>query len=154
MENEKLSAEGQNFDSSLDMCVCTNIRRAARAITRLYDDALAETGVRYTQMIFLMVLHRCEEVTVSALAEELLMDASTVARNIRPLERDGLVIIKKGQDRRQRLVSLSKTGHKTVTEGMKFWQKAQGKFSSAFSDQELKSHLAVVSGLIDVALEA
>ncbi len=151
MENKKLSAEGQNFESSLDMCVCTHIRRAARAITRLYDDALNDTGIRYTQMIILIVLHRCGEITVSRLADELLMDASTVARNMRPLERQGLLVIKKGQDRRQRLISLSDEGVETVLKGLKYWQVAQNKFLSTFSKQQLQSHLAAISELVDVA---
>ena len=153
MEINKSSAEGQSFENSLDMCVCTHIRKAARAITRLYDDAMNDTGIRYTQMILLMVLHEHKELTVTLLAEEMLMDASTVARNMRPLDKNGLIVIRKGKDRRQRLISLSEKGTEAVVKGRKYRQKAQNKISSAFTEQQLLGHIASITALVDAALE-
>lgn len=153
MEINKSSAESQNFENSLDMCVCTHIRRAARAITRLYDDALNDTGIRYTQMILLTVLHDHKELTVTRLADEMLMDASTVARNMRPLDKNGLIVIRKGKDRRQRLISLSEKGNDVVLKGLKYRQQAQKKISSAFTEQQLMSHIASITALVDAALE-
>ncbi|PHZ84989.1 MarR family transcriptional regulator [Paremcibacter congregatus] len=154
MEIVKPRAESQSLNESLEMCVCTQVRRAARAITRLYDDALNETGIRYTQMIILMVLHKHEGITVSGLADELLMDASTVARNLRPLEKQELITIMKGKDRRQRLLALSQKGIEAVEEGVKYWRVAQSKISSNFSEQQFRSHIEAVAALEVVATNA
>lgn len=154
MEINKSSAESQSFENSLDMCVCTHIRKAARAITRLYDDALNGTGIRYTQMILLIVLHEHKELTVTHLAEEMLMDASTVARNMRPLDKNNLIVIRKGKDRRQRLISLSEKGNDVVAKGHKYWQEAQNKISLSFTEQQLIGHIASITALANAALSA
>jgi len=138
----------------LDECFCLNVRRAARAVTRLYDDALNTMGLRSTQLNILMVLQHLEQVTVSVLADELVMDASTVARNLKPLEKQKLIVMKVGRDRRKRLISLTAKGLKTVEEGMKYWKEAQEKISSSVSKEDADIHLSSMSNLMKVARNA
>lgn len=149
-----ISNEKMDVKTYLDECFCLNVRRAARAVTRLYDDALNSMGLRSTQLNILMVLQHLQQVTVSALADELVMDASTVARNLKPLEKQKLIAMKVGKDRRKRIISLTTKGLKTVEEGLTHWKAAQKKISGAISKEDVDKHLASMINLMDVARKA
>ena len=82
-------------------CNCLAVRQAARHITQFYDQLLAASGLRTTQFSILAKLRRLGAMTINALAAEIVMDRTTLGRNILPLERDGLVIVEQGsRDRR------------------------------------------------------
>jgi DNA-binding MarR family transcriptional regulator len=89
-------------------CNCFAVRAAARHISQLYDQFLAPTGLRTTQFSILSKLQRKGPVMINALAREMLMDRTTLGRNILPLERDGLLSIKAAaSDRRAKELHLT-----------------------------------------------
>lgn len=106
-------------------CVCYNTRKVARAVTRLYDDALRPCGLRATQLTLLMVIEAMGEPTISALAEQLVMDRTTLARDLRPMETAGWVSVVPGRDRRTRIVRLTNLGDATLREALPLWRGAQ-----------------------------
>lgn len=106
-------------------CVCFNVRRAARAITQAYDHALAPSGLRATQMTLLVALARAGAVPFSRLAAVLGMDRTTFTRNVAPLERDGLLTMQPGPDRRVKLVAITATGRKALARAIPLWERAQ-----------------------------
>ncbi|HIF63488.1 MAG TPA: MarR family transcriptional regulator [Deltaproteobacteria bacterium] len=124
--SEKTSAgdSGSGKDSG---CACFNIRRAARAVTRLYDDTIRSTGLRSSQVMLLMGVRAMGPVSVGNLAEEAVLDRTTLTRNLRPLEREGLVRIEQGVDRRERVVSLTAKGDSRLKVAMPVMRKAQQK---------------------------
>src|SRR5580692_12041944 len=77
----------------LEECTCLAVRQAARHVTQFYDRHLAPVGLRTTQFSILARLRRRGAMTINALAEEMVMDRTTLGRNILPLERDGLVAV-------------------------------------------------------------
>ena len=77
-------------------CTCLAVRQAARHVTQLYDQHLAAVGLRTTQFSILVKLKRLGPATINALAEEMVMDRTTLGRNILPLERDGLISVGAG----------------------------------------------------------
>src|SRR5215475_6234476 len=82
-------------------CNCLAVRQAARHVTQFYDQFLAPAGLRTTQYSILAKLRRKGPMTINVLAAEMVMDRTTLGRNILPLEREGLIAIKPGQtDRR------------------------------------------------------
>ena len=82
-------------------CNCLAVRQAARHVTRFYDQFLAASGLRTTQFSMLAKLRRQGPMTINTLAADLVMDRTTLGRNILPLERDGLIAVEKGRrDRR------------------------------------------------------
>src|SRR6476659_8600571 len=87
-------------------CACFHLRRATRALTQLYDDALRPAGVRTTQFTLLNAIRIAGPATVRRLATTVVMDRTTLTRDLRPLERQGLVLIEPGEDRRERKVDL------------------------------------------------
>jgi DNA-binding MarR family transcriptional regulator len=80
--------ESDYLRASALLCNCTAIRQAARHMTRFYDACLAEVGLRSTQYILLLFLSRRGTVTMAALAEETVMDRTTMTHNLQPLERE------------------------------------------------------------------
>jgi DNA-binding MarR family transcriptional regulator len=106
-------------------CACFNLRRAARAITQLYDHALAPTGLRATQFTLLVALARASAVPFTTLARALGMDRTTLTRNVAPLERDGLLAMRPGPDRRVKLVTISDQGRTTLAAAVPLWEGAQ-----------------------------
>jgi DNA-binding transcriptional ArsR family regulator len=72
-------------------CNCLAVRQAARHVTQFYDQVLAPSGLRTTQFSILAKLKRLAPMTINALAADLVMDRTTLGRNILPLERDGLI---------------------------------------------------------------
>src|SRR6202521_377829 len=92
-------------------CNCLALRQAARHVTQFYDQFLAPSGLRSTQYSILARLQRKGAMTINALAAELVMDRTTLGRNILPLQRDGLVAIGPGQsDRRSKELRLTRAG--------------------------------------------
>ena len=91
-----------DFDDADEQCICFNLRKAARVITQIYDEAFQPTGCRATQMPLLVATRAMGPVTVNRLAEAVVMDRTTLTRNLKPLERQGLVKVQTGKDHRER----------------------------------------------------
>src|SRR5262249_56945105 len=110
-------------------CNCFAVRSAARHVTQLYDQLLAPVGLRVTQFSILAELRRRGPLTINALAEDMVMDRTTLGRNIQPLERDGLIRIEPApSDRRAKELHLTKVGEKRLEARLKGWAKAQSRF--------------------------
>jgi DNA-binding MarR family transcriptional regulator len=119
--------------SGCEECNCLAVRQAARRITQFYDQLLAPSGLRTTQFSILAKLQRPEPITINALAADLVMDRTTLGRNIRPLERDGLITIEKGsRDRRRKALRLTPAGEARFRRAAKAWAQAQQHFAAAF----------------------
>jgi DNA-binding MarR family transcriptional regulator len=112
-------------DIMLTTCACLNLRKASRAMTQIFDESLRTSGLRSTQLPVLVTLALSGTITMSNLAEELVMDRTSLARLLRPLERGGYVEVVPGQDRRTRGVSLTESGQEAVAEAIPLWEKAQ-----------------------------
>jgi len=114
-------------------CNCLAVRQAARHITQFYDQLLAASGLRTTQFSILAKLRRLGPMTINALAAEMVMDRTTLGRNILPLERDGLIAIEQGsRDRRSKELLVTAAGEARFRAGLKGWVKAQRQFEKAF----------------------
>ena len=106
-------------------CTCGRLRRAARALTQLYDDLMAPSGLRVTQFSLLRTLAREGGSRMSALAEALLLDRTALSRTLDPLVERGLVAIVPGHDARTREVSLTGAGEKAIRVASPYWKRAQ-----------------------------
>ena len=114
-------------------CNCLALRAAARHVTQFYDQVLAPSGLRTTQFSILAKLKRNGPQTINALAADLVMDRTTLGRNILPLQRDGLIRIEaSAADRRAKQLVLSKDGEQRLRAAAKFWYAAQARFDAVF----------------------
>jgi DNA-binding MarR family transcriptional regulator len=120
-------------------CCATAMRKASRRLTQLYDEALAPSGLRSTQLSILLELFRAgkDAPTLSELARALVLDRSALGHNLRPLERDGLIRIEAGrEDRRQRRVVLTPEGKRVFKLAGKLWRRAQDRFLSVYGAEK------------------
>ena len=119
--------------STAQDCVCLAVRQAARHVTQFYDRMLAPSGLRTTQFSLLAKLRRQGPVTINALATDMVMDRTTLGRNILPLERDGLIRIETARsDRRSKALHLTRRGERRLDAALKGWAEAQARFETTF----------------------
>ena len=134
---------------AVEDCNCLAVRQAARHVTQFYDRFLAPAGLRTTQFSILAKLKRRGPMTINALAREMVMDRTTLGRNILPLERDGLITVATGDaDRRSREVRLTDAGAARLRTALKGWSAAQRAFEAAFGRKraaDLRSLLRAVA---------
>lgn len=120
-------------------CNATALRKAQRRLTQLYDTALEDCGLRSTQLTILVELAgRTEQPpTMAQLAVALVMDRSALGHNLRPLEREGLVVLQQGgADRRLRHVVLTPKGNAKCQQALRRWRIAQDRFEQVFGRSE------------------
>lgn len=120
-------------------CTCGSLRRASRRISQFYDAALAPIGLKSTQFSILSEIERgsvAGPVTMCELAAAMVMDRSTLGHNLRPLQRDRLLVLRlEPQDRRKRYVELTKEGRAMLRKARRIWRIAEGRFESSFGKQ-------------------
>src|SRR5438270_12948601 len=115
-----------------EACNCLAVRQAARHVTQFYDQFLAPSGLRTTQFSILANLRRLGPMTINALAAEMVMDRTTLGRNILPLERDGLIAVEQGsRDRRSKQLQVTAAGEARFRAATKGWMQAQQQFEKA-----------------------
>jgi DNA-binding MarR family transcriptional regulator len=132
-------------------CACFNLRKAARAVTQVYDAALAESGLKATQFTVLLAASLAEGAPLSRLADILVMDRTTLTRNLRPLEIQGLIQTERGKDRRERLVSLSDKGRHVLDAAMPLWNRAQQTILNGFGTDRWTAILQELAAVVAVA---
>ncbi len=121
---------------SADTCHCLALRQAARHVTQFYDQCLVPAGLRSTQFSILARLRRTGPMTINELAAALVMDRTTLGRNILPLERDGLLAVVKGRtDRRVKELHLTEAGRARLGTAVEGWSEAQARFEAAYGDE-------------------
>ncbi len=106
-------------------CVCATLRMATRAVARIYDQALEPFGLRTTQYSILARLEVEGSAPLGHLAARLAIDRTTLAREVEPLVRVGLVAEARGEDRRRRVLSLTPDGLSRLESAQPAWRAAQ-----------------------------
>jgi DNA-binding MarR family transcriptional regulator len=138
-------------DSSLkpEDCNCFVVRSAARHVTQLYDQFLAPVGLHVTQFSILAKLKRLGPMTINALAKEMIMDRTTLGRNVLPLERDGLIRIEaSASDGRAKELHLTKAGEKRLLAGREAWERAQARFTDRFGAKRAAEFRAMLRAVV------
>ncbi len=131
-----------------EICNCLALRQATRHVTQFYDQFLAPSGLRATQFSVLARLRKSGPMTINALAGELVMDRTTLGRNILPLQRDGLIAVVPGKsDRRSKELRLTDTGLARFRSAVKDWARAQAQFESDFGVAQAKELRAMLHGV-------
>ncbi len=142
MEKETDQLDTAALRELAEACTCGHMRKAARVITQFYDTFLQRSGLRMTQFIVLVVAALSEQETVMRLAEKLAMDRSALARSLKSLEDQGLLIVEPGSDRRTRLVRLTEEGRHALTRTLPYWRQAQEQVITRFGEEQARLLLA------------
>jgi DNA-binding MarR family transcriptional regulator len=131
-------------------CMCGSVRRTARALTQLYENALRPLGLRATQFTILQVLSLAGEVTQSRLGEMLAMDSTTLTRTLQVMVREGWIAERRGEDRRERWLRLAKAGEKHFKRALPAWEKVQSRLRHQLGDQTWKNLLDITHQVADL----
>jgi len=136
MEKETDQLDTAALRELAEACTCTHIRKAARVVTQFYDTFLQPSGLRMTQFIVLVVVALSEQETVMHVAEKLAMDRSALARSLKSLQEQGLLIVEPRHDRRTRLVRLTREGRQAITRTLPSWRQAQEQVITRFGEEQ------------------
>jgi DNA-binding MarR family transcriptional regulator len=124
-----------HMTNAIDLpCACTTLRKATRAVSRIYDDALAAVGMNVTQLAMLRAIGRAgaDGAPLSRLAESLVMDKTSLYRGLGPLIRTGWIAVTQAGKGRTKLVCLTSEGRRVTDAAAKPWEAAQAKVVEAF----------------------
>src|SRR6476660_3694688 len=135
-------------------CLCNALRRASRAVSRLYDEELRGVGLRTTQYSLLGHLSRAGKVRQRDLGGLTSLDETTLTRNLRPLIDSGWVAIDTGEDRREKLVRLTEAGAAKLRRARPAWERAQDRMRSRMPDGAWSGRLAALPDLARLADQA
>ncbi|XGV96202.1 MAG: MarR family winged helix-turn-helix transcriptional regulator [Leptolyngbya sp. BL-A-14] len=126
-------------------CMGLHVRRASRIVTQLYDVAFRPVGLVQTQFTLLTAIHLLEPVPITQLAQELFTDQTTITRNIKLLEKRGLVTFTPGNDRRIKLASLTVEGQAVLEQALPLWDQAQADVRQHFGQEKWQTLLSLLA---------
>lgn len=136
---------------SVNSCTCGELRKAARAVTLLYDNAFKSSGLLSTQLDVLHVIYKSESIRISHLAKELGLDRTTLTRNLSVLEREGLIKISSGKDNRTRIVVITYKGRNAVAKAIPLWNEVQRKVKQHMGETLWNELMENLSRFVKVA---
>ncbi|MBT5047974.1 MAG: winged helix-turn-helix transcriptional regulator [Rhodospirillaceae bacterium] len=110
---------------AFENCTCFNLRKATRALTQIYDDALRPVGLRANQVAILTIAKAMGPIGMSELASALVMDRTTLTRNLKPLHEAGYLDSQPGEDKRRRVIALTSKGRRILAEAEPLWKETQ-----------------------------
>lgn len=131
-------------------CLCASFRRASRALTQHYDEALRPLGLTPTQFTILQALSLTGSVPQGKLGEILAMDSTTLTRTLNIMARHGWVEKLPGNDRRERQLRLSQPGQAQLNHALPVWQKVQARLRRQLGDDPWQALLALTNKVTSV----
>lgn len=106
-----------------DTCLCFAVRRAARALSRRFDEAFRPLGITNGQFSLMMSLNRPDSPRMSDIADFLVMDRTTLTAALKPLEKAGLIAVRPDEkDRRNRRLALTEEGREVLACAVPIWR--------------------------------
>jgi len=135
--------------------MCGSLRRAARALTQIYERELRPLGLRSTQLTILQVLSRTGELPQKRLGEILAMDSTSLTRTLAVMLRHGWITERRGEDRRERWIGMARAGEKKLNHALPVWEKVQARLRREIGPQSWNdlmqltrqlTHLAAIEG--------
>jgi DNA-binding MarR family transcriptional regulator len=141
-------------------CSCAALRRASRAASQHYDAALQPLDLKATQFTLLASLARlgatrpASGLALSRLAELLVVERTTLTRNLKPMESRGLVLITPDEDQRRKRISITKAGAALFEEALPHWAEAQEQFLKSLGEARWKRLTKDLDFAVAAGLEA
>jgi DNA-binding MarR family transcriptional regulator len=132
-------------------CHCQGLRMASRRITQYYDERLVVSGLRVMQYSILAVVSRNDGASIGELAVALLLDRTVMGKNLKPLERDGLIAISRSSaDGRSRAVHLTAAGRAALSLAQPLWKKAQREFEASYGGERVHALKGLLLDVISI----
>ncbi|GGC01954.1 MarR family transcriptional regulator [Marinobacterium zhoushanense] len=125
-----------------EICLAHCLRSADRVVSQLYNESLAPLGLRITQFSLLRALHLLGSCNASRLGEVLVLEQASVSRGLQPLIRDGYVQAAEGEDKRERVLRLTREGEALYQQALEPWQHAQAQFRQHLGEHKSEQLVA------------
>jgi DNA-binding MarR family transcriptional regulator len=133
-------------------CACQNLRRLTRVVTRIYDQELRKAGLEITQFGLLTALAKTGGANQKRLSAGFAMDSTTLTRTLGLLRKQGWVQVKQGNDRRERLFSLTRAGKRQMAEAQPYWELAEQRLRQKLGDTGWKQMKETVSRMTEAGM--
>jgi DNA-binding MarR family transcriptional regulator len=130
-------------------CACFNFRKASRSVTQLFDQILAPTGLRSTQLVILITGQLLGPSSIARLARELVMDRSTLTRNLKPLMNMGLLRFAPGDGGKHKSVELTVEGQFALLRSAPYWEQAQSHLVNRFGPEAWNRITADLNAIVE-----
>ena len=118
------------------LCNCIALRQIALKLTKIYDEALIDTGIKITQYSLLKNIEKIDSPNINHLATATQLDRSTLTRNLKKLERMKLIFFKFGDDKRNKILSLTPHGKQILTKANISWKTIQDHVSKNLGENK------------------
>ena len=142
MENETPPLNALALAEVETTCLCFNVRKMARVLTHHYEAHLQTSDLRSTQLSLLVAIALARQVPLTRLAAAVAMDRTTLTRNLKPLERQHLIMVETSpQDRRVRVITLTQEGYQKVNDALPHWKQAQSQMMALLGPQQSQALL-------------
>lgn len=151
MDGVQLPDGQRGIEADLLDCVCTNVRVASRVLTRYYDEVMAPSGVRITQLATLAAIAYHGPFTLKVLARALFMDRTTLTADLRPLSAQGFITIVPGEDRRTRVITITEGGLNAIQTALPLWRQAQERIKRDLGQARLGALLGELREVVESA---
>ncbi len=142
MDNAKLAEMART-------CACFNFRKASRSVTQMFDQILAPTGVRSTQLVILITGQLLGPSSIARLARELVMDRSTLTRNLRPLLALDMLRLTLPEKGKHKSVELTEAGRAALVKAAPYWQQAQSQLVNRFGTEHWNRIMGDLGGIVE-----
>ena len=133
--------------------MCANFRRAARALSQFYDEALRPLGLTITQFTILQALSLAGDITQGTLGEILAMDSTTLTRTLAVMNKRGWIAKKYGKDRRERRLSLTPAGKSEFSRAVPHWQHTQETLRNRLGNQRWNDLTKLITDTTSIIVE-
>lgn len=133
------------YDKESSVCNCLNIRRASQSVTEVYDEYLAPSNLKVGQFSLLRHINQAGPINVSDLAVIMRLDRTTLVRNLKPLEKSGLIEDISAEGSRNRQLKLTQAGIKSYEYAEELWGKAQSFFEEYLGKNNLDTFTELLS---------
>ena len=143
-EKSKTSKTPRTRHELLAQCACFDLRKATRAVSRMYDGFLRDEGLNITQFSLLRLIRAEKELSISTIGRYMVMDRTSITRALAPLERDGLIRSRPGADKRIRIVSVTNKGRKLVEDAEPKWREAQESLIATIGEDRWRAMSALL----------
>jgi DNA-binding MarR family transcriptional regulator len=129
-------------------CAATNIRKASRAISQFYDHVLEPSGLKSTQLTLLIGIVIHAPIVLTALAERMVMDRTTLTRDLQRLEQQGMIEINAGTDKRAKIIELTQLGQTALMKAAPLRAKAQKHIETSIGEARLSALLETIEEVV------
>ena len=136
------------MDYIIQFCACANLRKVARTVTQVYEKKMQPTGIKVTQYYMLVNIARHKEISISELGEVMLLDQTTITRNVNILKKNGYVNITKDKnDSRTKSIWITDIGLVKLKEAAPIWLQIQEKVENGMGKEKYKDLLETLKSL-------